>query len=418
MHHVSLTEKFRPRSLEEFLGQTEFLSKNGIIHRSIERKMPANLLFWGPPGSGKTSLAKIYIRSFSQKCIDLHVSHFQTVVVKKHIEEAASSFLFRPAIFWIDEIHRLTRPQQDLLLKAVEEGTVVIVGATTENPSFALSNALLSRIHVLNFSPLKAEHLEKLFHAVLSSYPHITFAQEAQQGIIEAAGGDARKFLNILEQFVQHLDPIHFTYEDIKKTLSSQTAVIGAIGEGRYFFISALHKAVRGSDPQAAIYWISRLFHAGEDPLYVSRRLIRMATEDIGLADPQALSFALSAHSVYQTLGSPEGELALVEVAIYLALAPKSAAAYAAFSASKEMAKQTAHLLPPKHILNAPTQWMKQEGFSQGYIYDHEVKDAFSGQNYFPEELGAQEFYQPVERGFERELRRRIDYFSRLKKNR
>ena len=418
MDQRSFPERFRPNSLDTFLGQDRHLAEGGVIRRSIARGRPTNVLFWGPPGCGKTSLARIYTKSFPQNCIDSHPSTFQTAEVKKWLDEAYASPLFRPVIFWIDEIHRLTRPQQDLFLRAVEDGTVVIVGATTENPSFVLSSALLSRMNVLTFEPLKDVHLETLVDRVVSKYADLVVDAEAKNLAIQTAAGDARKLLHILEQVVEQKQTRNITAQVLKETLCHATPGIAAKGEGRYFLISALHKAVRGSDPQAALYWISRLFLAGEDPLYISRRLIRMSIEDIGLADPQAAQVALNARAVYQAMGSPEGDLALAEVAIYLALAPKSASSYMAFDAAKKEAQETSHLLPPKHILNAPTSWMKTEGFGDGYLWDHAEKEAFSGQEYFPEGVKNREYFQPEPRGFERELAKRIAYFAKLKSQR
>lgn len=418
MKQRPLPEQFRPTTLEEFLGQQRWLRENGVIRRSIARGRPANLLLWGPPGSGKTSLATLYVKSFTFPCVDFHPTRFQVAEVKRVIDQAESSPLFRPTIIWIDEIHRLTRPQQDLLLRAVEEGTVALIGATTENPSFVLSNALLSRLTVLTFTSLSDDHLLTLIDRVLLQYGHIALEAEAKRVLVEWAGGDARKLLGALEPVVDNREPVLYDRVMIKELLSSQTGPLTSNGEGRYFLISALHKSVRGSDPQAALYWLARLLQGGEDPLYISRRIVRMAIEDIGLADPQGLSLALSAQECYRALGSPEGELALAEAVVYLALSPKSASVYVAFDAAKEEAKRTSHLLPPAHILNAPTGWMKKEGFGAGYQWDHEAPDCFSGQDYFPEGVENKEYYHPVSRGFERELEKRLQYFMRLRAER
>ena len=396
-------------------GQERWLQVNGVIRRSIARGRPASLLFWGPPGCGKTSLARIYLASFSCPHVDLHPTLFQAAEVKRVLEEANSSPLFRPTIFWIDEIHRLTRPQQDLLLRAVEDGTVALVASTTENPSFVLSSALLSRMTVLTFASLGDEELLKLINRVLESHPHLSMDEDAKRLVIGWSVGDARKLLTLIEPLVEQQNAASYNVNSLRDLLSHHVGGLTSEGEGRYFLISALHKAVRGSDCQAALYWLARLLTAGEDPLYVARRLIRMSIEDIGLADPQALPYALSAQECYKAMGSPEGELALAEVALYLALAPKSASAYVAFDKARAAAAETSHLMPPTHILNAPTQWMKQQGFSKGYEWDHECVDAFSGQEYFPEGVREKSYYVPVQRGFERELERRLEYFQRLR---
>ena len=414
-HVLSLSERFRPKALDQFFGQERWLQENGIIRRSIARGRPASVLFWGPPGSGKTSLASIYLASFSCPHVDFHPTRFQVTEVKRVLEEAVSSPLFRPTIFWIDEIHRLTRPQQDLLLKAVEDGTIALVAATTENPSFVLSSALLSRMTVLSFTPLGEEDLLKLVDRVIATHPHLSMDEEAKKLLIGWAVGDARKLLSLLEPLVEQRLSSQYDAKSIRELLSHHAGGLTSEGEGRYFLISALHKSVRGSDCQAALYWLARLLTAGEDPLYLARRLIRMSIEDVGLADPQALSLALSAQECYRSLGSPEGELALAEVALYLALAPKSASSYVAFGKARAAAAQTAHLMPPAHILNAPTRWMKEQGFSKGYAWDHECADAFSGQEYFPDGMEEKTYFVPVQRGFERELERRLEYFQRLR---
>jgi putative ATPase len=297
----------------------------------------------------------------------------------------------------------------------VEDGTIVVVAATTENPSFVLSSALLSRMNVLTFSPLGEKDLMQLLQRVLDNHQHITVDDEGKNLFVRWSVGDARKMLSLLEPLVDQVTPASYDAKAVQQFLSHHVGGLTSEGEGRYFLISALHKAVRGSDCQAALYWLARLLTAGEDPLYVARRIVRMSVEDVGLADPQALSLALSALECYRSMGSPEGELALAEAVIYLALSPKSASAYVAFDKAKAAATSTAHLLPPAHILNAPTTWMAKQGFGKGYEWDHECPDAFSGQEYFPEGVGDKEYYVPVQRGFERELEKRLSYFMRLR---
>ncbi len=417
-HALPLSERFRPKAFDQFFGQERWLQDNGIIRRSIARGRPASLLFWGPPGCGKTSLAGIYLASFSCPSIDLHPTRFQVAEVKRVLEAANASPLFRPTIVWIDEIHRLTRPQQDLLLRAVEDGSVALIAATTENPSFVLSNALLSRMTVLTFTPLEEQELHALIDRVVSAYPHISIDDEAKKMLVGWSAGDARKLLSLMEPIVDQKASTKYDAGAIRDLLSHHVGGLTSEGEGRYFLISALHKAVRGSDCQAALYWLARLLTAGEDPLYLARRIVRMSIEDVGLADPQALSLALNAQECYKAMGSPEGDLALAEAIIYLALAPKSASAYVAFDKAKAAASATPHLMPPAHILNAPTQWMKKQGFSKGYQWDHDCEDAFSGQEYFPEGVVERMYYIPVQRGFERELEKRLDYFQRLRAQR
>ena len=415
---LSLSERFRPKTIDQFLGQEQWLQKNGVILRSIERGRPTNLLFWGPPGCGKTSLAGVYLSSFSCPRMDFHPTKFHIPEVKRVLDEAAASPLLRPTLFWIDEIHRLTRPQQDLLLRAVEDGTIVVIAATTENPSFVLSSALLSRMNVLTFTPLGEKNLMELLERVLKDNPHVAVDEEGRQLFVRWSVGDARKMLSMLEPLLDQTESASFDAKAVQQFLSHHVGGLTAEGEGRYFLISALHKAVRGSDCQAALYWLARLLTSGEDPLYLARRIVRMSVEDIGLADPQALSLALSALECYRSMGSPEGELALAEAVIYLSLSPKSASAYVAFDKAKAAAAATAHLLPPAHILNAPTTWMTKQGFGAGYEWDHDCPDAFSGQEYFPEGVDEKEYYVPVQRGFERELEKRLAYFSKLRESR
>lgn len=420
MSHTTLTEKFRPASWKEFVGQEKIFAKDHILHSSIAKALPVNLLFWGPPGTGKTSAAKVYLRSFDKPWHDMHPSTFSAPRIKEVLQSAESSPLFRPTLFWIDEIHRLTTPQQDLLLKAMEEGTLVVIGATTENPSFCLRPALLSRMHALHFEALSEKALSVLLDRSLQALAPFTIDKQAQTVLCRMASGDARKLLSLLDVLLmQAPEGKSIDGETLEKLLAMKApGGLSSSGEGRYLLISALHKAVRGSDCNAALYWLARLLEAHEDPLYIARRLIRMATEDIGLADPQALVLAESAYQAYKNMGSPEGDLALAEVVVYLALSPKSASCYIAFDQARELARSTRHMLPPAHIINAPTKWMQNEGFGKDYIWEHECADAISGQSFWPLEMGEASFYEPVERGFERQLNDRLRYFQKMRKKR
>lgn len=417
MLQPSLAERFRPKSWDEFVGQNTILNKNQLLHRSIARKSPANILFWGPPGTGKTTAARLYIKAFDKPCYDMHPSSFSAQKIKDILESAQKTPLFRPTLLWIDEVHRLTSPQQDLLLKAIEDQDIVVLAATTENPSFCLRPALLSRMHAFHFLALTEEDLQKLLDKLSKQLPSLLLDDEAKGFLCQKASGDARKLFSFLEILMLHgTEEQLLTHEEVRKLLTMDTSgTIASHKEGRYLLISALHKAVRGSDCHAALYWFARLLEAQEDPLYIARRLIRMAIEDIGLADPQALSLATQAFSAYSTMGSPEGDLALAEVVLYLALSPKSASAYLAYNKARELACQTRHILPPAHILNAPTKWMKKEGFSEGYIWEHDLEDAVSHQSFWPKEISPQSLYTPVLRGFERTLIERLSYFERIR---
>jgi putative ATPase len=323
-------------------------------------------------------------------------------------------------LLFVDEVHRFNRAQQDSFLPVMEDGTVVLVGATTENPSFELNAALLSRARVLVFHSLDAAAIEKLFrHAEEVEGKTLPLDAEARAVLVRMADGDGRASLTLAEEVWRAARPGEiFNAVQLQDILQRRAPIYDKSADGHYNLISALHKAVRGSDPDAALYYFARMLDAGEDPLFLARRVVRMAVEDIGLADPQALVIANAAKDAYDFLGSPEGELAIAQAVIYVATAPKSNAAYTAFGAAKRVAKEAGSLLPPKHILNAPTGLMKDEGYGSGYEYDHDAPDAFSGQDYFPESLGRQTFYDPPERGFEREIRKRLDYWAKLRRER
>lgn len=414
---MPLAERLRPTSLEHYVGQRHLVAApDGILYRFLTKKLPRSLVFWGPPGCGKTSLAKLYLKAFSLPVETISATTSATQDFKRIIDKVQSEpLLYKPTIVWIDEVHRLTRPQQDLLLQSLEEGALILVAATTENPSFQLAPALLSRLQVMTLEPLGVDSLCQMIERVEKEHAPFALTVGAKNMLSTWAAGDARTLLNWLDQLLQENEPSPMCEEAISKIFLKKKAAIDATGEGRYQMISALHKAVRGSDCQAALYWLARMLTAGEDARYIARRMIRMAVEDIGLADPQALGIALDGLKVYETLGSPEGELALAEVAIYLALAPKSNALYMAYKDAVRDAEKTSQYAPPPHIINPVTSWMQKQGFGAGYRYDHDEPDAFSGQNYFPDAVEPKEYYTPVQRGFERELEKRLAYFAKLR---
>lgn len=410
-----LAEKLRPKSFDEYVGQEHLVAHNGSLQKLIKRGRPSSIVFWGPPGCGKTTLAKLYLKSFTLPVETVHATTSATADFRRIIDKAQEAPLFcRPTLLWIDEVHRLTRPQQDVLLQSLENGSIILVAATTENPSFQLAPALLSRVQVMVLKPLEHKDLEKLIARLEETSQKLPITADAKKQLIEWASGDARTLLNWVDDLQKEQPDKELTADELAAILQKKRIGIDPTGEGRYQLISALHKSVRGSDCQAALYWLARQITAGEDLRYIARRLIRMASEDIGLADPQALQIALNGLAAYEKLGSPEGDLAIAQVVIYLALAPKSNRAYTAFNDAKMHAEKTQSHAPPAHIVNAPTAWMKQAGFGAGYRYDHDEENGFSGQNYFPETTEAETYYTPVERGFERELAKRLAYFDKL----
>jgi putative ATPase len=415
-----LADRLRPERLEDVLGQDHLLTGDGPIARMIEGHRLASLILWGPPGSGKTTIARLLAAA-----VGLHFTQLSAVFSGvADLREAFAAARARRArnegsVLFIDEIHRFNRAQQDSFLPYVEDGTAILIGATTENPSFALTGPLLSRCQVLVLRRLDDRALEALLtRAEKLEGKKLPLDQDARGALRAMADGDGRFVLNLAEElFALPPDRVLDTGQ-LAHALARRAPLYDRAQESHYNLISALHKSLRGSDCDAALYWLARMLEGGEDPLYIARRLVRFAAEDVGLADPQALNVALAAKEAYDFLGTPEGELALVEAVVYLASAPKSNALYLAEGQAREAARKTGSLMPPLHILNAPTRLMRELGYGRGYRYDHEAEDAFSGQNYFPEAMARETFYRPSDRGFERDIGKRLEYWAQLRAKR
>lgn len=416
MDKLPLAEKLRPKCLADVAGQHHLVGETGWLSRTIAGGRPLSVLLWGPPGCGKTTLARLYASSFDARFVPFSAVFNGVADLKKVIQEAKERPLFnQQLILFVDEIHRFNKAQQDAFLPFIEDGTIVLIGATTENPSFALNNALLSRMRVLSLNYLDIDALEQILSRFENAGRKLPLTEQARKALIHFAKGDGRHLLNMVENLQSLPDTPLLDVSELSAFIQQRLPLYDKGEEGHYNLISALHKAVRGSDPDSALYWLARMIQGGEDPQFLARRIVRMASEDIGLADPAALDVALSAWRAYDQLGSPEGELVLAQAVVYLALAPKSNAVYTAFTEAMEIAKETSHLSPPKIILNAPTKFMKEMGYGKGYIYDPDTPEGFSGQNYFPDDLERLKFYHPVERGFEREMIKRLSYFEHLR---
>jgi putative ATPase len=413
-----LADRLRPQSLDEVVGQDHLLGPGAPLAEMVAARELPSLILWGPPGVGKTTIARLLAEATDLAFVQISAIFTGVADLRKVFDAAKARFdNGRGTLLFVDEVHRFNKAQQDGFLPHMETGVITLVGATTENPSFELNAALLSRAQVLTLHRLDEGAMAKLLARAEALEGTLPLAPDAREALISMADGDGRALLNLAEQALR-MGPGPVGRDQLSRRLTRRAAQYDKTGDAHYNLVSALHKSVRGSDPDASLYWLARMIEGGEDPRYLARRITRMAAEDVGLADPDALRLCLAAWETYERLGSPEGELALAEAVVHLALAPKSNAVYAAWKGARKLAKTTGSEPPPKHILNAPTKLMKEQGYAAGYAYDHDAEDAFSGQHYFPEDMERPTLYRPVERGFERELARRIAYFEKLRARR
>jgi putative ATPase len=418
-----LPDRLRPTKLSDVVGQDHLVGPNGTLTRMLKSGRLPSLILWGPPGSGKTTVARLLAHETQLEFEQLSAIFSGVQDLRKAFDRAkARREHGKGTLLFIDEIHRFNRAQQDSFLPHMEDGTITLVGATTENPSFELNGAVLSRASVLVFNRLDPEAIEELLErAEKEEKRKLPIDADAREAIVGMADGDGRAAINLADEVFAAVAPgqTPLNRNALSELVQRRAPLYDKSREGHYNLVSALHKSVRGSDPDAALYWLARMLDGGEDRLFLARRLVRMAIEDIGLADPQAVVQALSAKDTYDFLGSPEGELALAQATVYLATAPKSNAVYVAYKAAMRAAKEHGSLAPPKIILNAPTKLMEDEGYGEGYEYDHDAEDAFSGQDYFPEEFDTRpQYYDPPERGFERDIRKRLNYWADLRAKR
>lgn len=415
-----LAAQMRPERLEDVVGQDHLLSSTGLLTGLISSGTPASLIFWGPAGCGKTTLARLYAKAFDAEFVQLSAVMSGIADVKKIVSEAEHlRHMGKRVMLFVDEVHRFNKAQQDAFLPHVEEGVFTFIGATTENPSFSINNALLSRTQVVQIHALSEAALDVLFARAETLLGVLPLAEDAQKALKHFSGGDGRYFLGLLEKLHQQKKRLkkeeQFSLKDVETLLQKRAPAYDKDGDMHYDLISVLHKAVRGSDVDGALFWFCRMIEGGEDPRYIARRMVRMAVEDISLADPQALLQAEMAAQAYQRLGSPEGELALAQALVYLASAPKSNAVYTAFKQAKKYAQKNADAPAPLFARNAPTSLMAEAGYSDGYVYDHDVEHAVAGQNFFPETIKRQTFYTPVNRGFERDVLKRLAFYEKTR---